>query len=168
MEDVAITFSLEWQSETLRSFQAGGVASRPFSPQIIVLVNVLQFGAQDAGVEIVQPTVETEAMDISSVRAVVAQLADGGIDVLVVGHQRAAVPKRAQILLDDKTDRSGVAQLADLEIGAMGADALGIVLDDLELVFIGNLFDRGHVGALTVKMDRDNSFRFGCDGSLDL
>src|SRR3989442_5744899 len=105
MEDVAITFSLEWQSEALRSLQAGGVASRPFSPQIIVLVNMLQFSAQDAGMEIVQPTVETEAMDIASVRAVVAQLADGGIDVLIVGHQRAAVPKCAQVLLNNKADR---------------------------------------------------------------
>src|SRR5438445_5970501 len=60
---------------------------------------------------------------------------------------RAAVPKRAQILLDNKADRGSVAQFTDLEIGTMGANALGIVLNDLEFVFIGNLFDGGHVGA---------------------
>ena len=57
---------------------------------------------------------------------------------------------------------------ADLEARAVGADALGVVLDDLELVLVGNLLDGRHVGALAVEVDRDDGLGLGGDGRLDL
>ena len=89
--------------------------------------------------QVVQAAVEAEAVDVARGRAVVAQPADGGVDVGVVGDQRAAVAEGAEVLLDDEAGGGGVAELADLEVRPARADGLGVVLDDLELVLVGNL-----------------------------
>ena len=83
---------------------------------------------------------------------VVAQLADLRVDVGVVGEQRAAVAERAEVLLDDEAGRRRIAQLADLEAGAGRIDRLRVVLDDAQLVPIGDCLDRRHVGALAVEV----------------
>src|ERR1043166_5154082 len=58
--------AFEWQAEILCPFQAGGIARRPFAAQIVPRVDVLELGAQNAGVQIVQPAVESEAVEIAA------------------------------------------------------------------------------------------------------
>ena len=109
---------LDRQVEGLAALEAGGVASGPLAAGVVLLVNVLELGAQDAGVEVVQAAVEAVAVDVAGGRAVVAQPADRGVDVGVVGDQRAAVAEGAEVLLDDEAGGGGVAELADLEASA--------------------------------------------------
>ena len=87
----------------------------PLNALIVPRMDVLQLGAQHAGVQIVEPAVEAVAVDVALGRSVVAQLAHRGVDVRVVGEERAAVAERAEVLLDDEAGRGRVAQLADLE-----------------------------------------------------
>ena len=116
-----------------RALQARGVARGPLDALVVPLVDVLQLRAEDAGVEVVEPAVEAEAVDVALVRAVVAQLADRRVDVGVVGDERAAVAERAEVLLDDEADGGGVAQFADPEAvaGASIAWALSSITRSL-------------------------------------
>ncbi len=45
----------------------------------------------------------------------IAQLPHLGVDVGVIGDQRTAIPERAEILLNDEADGSGIAELTDPE-----------------------------------------------------
>src|SRR5262245_50547028 len=114
---------------------------------VIPGINVLELRAQNAGVKIIQSTVEAVTVNVARVRTMVAQLADDCIDLLVVRHQGAAVTKSAQILLNDKTRRCRVAKFRNLEPLPMRADCLGVVLDDKELVLVRDFADSLHVGA---------------------
>ena len=130
-------------------------------------MNVLQLGAEHAGVQIVKPAVEPEAVDVPLVRSVIAQLPQLRVDVGVVRDQRAAVAERAEVLLDDEARRRRIAELADSEPGAGGIDRLRVVLDDAELVPIGDVFDRRHVGALAVQVHGNDRFRLRRDRRFD-
>ena len=129
MEDVAVARQLGWQVNGLCALKAGGVAGGPLAAQVVPGVDVLELGAEDAGVQVVQAAVEAIAVDVAGIGAVVAQLADPGVDVGVVRHERAAVAEGAEVLLDDETGGRGVAEFADFEALAAGADGLGVVFD---------------------------------------
>src|SRR5689334_15512167 len=167
MKNVMVTLALGGESEILRTFQAGSVTSGPFPAEVIPGINVLELGAEDAGVKIVQSAVESVAMDVAGVGAVVAELADGGVNFLVIRNQRAAVAERAEIFLDNEAGSGRVAQFGDFESIAARADGLGIILDDIEFMFVGDFANGLHVGALAVEMDRDDSLGLGCDSSFD-
>src|SRR5437870_7682289 len=97
-----VTGQLDRQVEVAAVLQAGGVTGGPLAPQIVPPVNVFEFGAEHAGVQVVQTAVETVAVNVARVRSVIAQFADTGIDVRLVRHQRAAVAESAEVLLDDE------------------------------------------------------------------
>ena len=86
----------------------------------------------------------------------------------VVGDERAAVAERAEVLLDDEAGRGGVAELADPEPVAGGVDRLRVVFDHAQLVLVGDLPDRRHVGALAVEVDRDDGLGLRRDRRFDL
>src|ERR1019366_6991680 len=151
VEDVAVAFQRDRQIEGLATFEAFGVALGPLAADVVIRVNVFEFGAKDAGVQVVQAAVEAVTVDVARGRAVIAQPADGLIDVGVVGYKSSAVAEGAEVLLDDEAGGGGIAELANLEFRAAGTDSLGVVLDDLEFMLLGNLADGGHVGALAVK-----------------
>jgi hypothetical protein len=63
-----------------------------------------------------------------------------------------AVAEGAEVLLDDEADGHRVAQLPDLEVIAGGIDRLSVVLDDAEMMLVGDRLDGRHVRALSVEM----------------
>ena len=107
--DMAIAFPLRRQGKILCALETSSVTGGPFAAQIIPGVNVLKLGAQHPRVEVVQAAIESEAVHVALVRAVIAQFADRRVDSLVVGHYRAAVAERAEVLLNDKTAGGRVA-----------------------------------------------------------
>src|SRR6185503_1812688 len=124
------------------------------APLVVPFVDMLELGAQNARVQVVEPAVKPETVHVARVRAVVAQLADLRVNVRTVCYQRAAVAKCAEVLWDDEADGCRVAEFAGLETAAVCADPLRVVLDQAELVFVSDLPDGEHVGALAVKMHR--------------
>src|SRR5689334_12717519 len=98
MEDVPVTGTDVGEIDGRRSLQSGGVAGGPLNALIVPCVNVLQLRAEHTGMEIVEPAVESEAVDVALVRPMVAQLPDARIDVCVVGDQRSAVAEGAEVL----------------------------------------------------------------------
>ena len=81
VKDVVVALQLDRQGEGLATLEALGIAGGPLAADVVILVDVLELGAEDAGVEVVQAAVEAEAVDIARGRTVVAQPADGGIDL---------------------------------------------------------------------------------------
>src|SRR5208282_2414415 len=165
--DVTIARQLGWQVKGCAALQAGGVAGGPLAAQVVPSINVLELCAEDAGVQVVQPAVEAITVNVAGIGPVVAQLANPGVDVGVVGHDGPAVAEGAQVLLDDETGGCSVAEFGDFEALAVSADGLRVVLDQTQIVFVGDFFDGGHVGALAVKMDRENRLGLRRDGRLD-
>ena len=104
MEYVPITCRHVRQLDPRNALQSLGVSRGPSNTLIIPLVNVLQLGAEDSRVQIVQPAVEAEAVNVALVRPVVAQLAHCGVDGRVVGQDRSAIAERAEVLLRDEAD----------------------------------------------------------------
>src|SRR5690349_700723 len=105
--------------------------------------------------QVIQAAVEAVAVDVARRRAMVAQSADSAVDLFVVRYQRSAVAEGSQVLLDNEAGGGGVAEFADLEAFSTGANRLGVVFDDVKLVLIGNLANRGHIRALAVKVYRN-------------
>src|SRR6266545_2487602 len=136
MKDVTISRSLIRKREVARVLEAGGVARRPLPPQVVPLIDVLELGAEHAGVDIVEAAVESEAMARPLLGAMVAQPPNHAVHVLAIGNHRAAIAESAQVLLDDEAGANCVAQLADFEAVAARADGLGIVLDHQQLMFV--------------------------------
>src|SRR5204862_430990 len=103
--------------------------------------------------DVIQAAVKSITVHVPRRRTVIPKPAHRRIDLLVVRHQRAAIPKSAQVLLDDEARRRGIAQFADLETIAARPDGLRIVLDDMQFMLLRNLADGFHVRALAIKMD---------------
>ena len=168
MKDVPVADQFNRQIKVAASLQPGAVTGGPLPPQVVPRVDVLELGAEHAGMQIIQTAVETVAVNVARVRAVIAQLANAGVDLGVVRDEGAAVAEGAEVFLDDKTDRRRVAQFAHLEAVAVRSDPLGIVFDEAEFVFGSNLLDGEHVGALTVQVHRDNGPGLRRNGRFDL
>ena len=99
----------------------------------------LSLALRNPGMEIVQPAVEAVAVDIPRIGTVIAQFANNRVDLFIIRHQRAAVAEGAEVLLDDKTRGACIAEFRHFETVAARANGLGIVFDDVKLVFIGDL-----------------------------
>src|SRR5882672_7960781 len=128
MKDVPVADQFDRQIEVTATLQSGAVTRGPLPSQVVPRVNVLELGAEHPGVQIIEAAVETVAVDVARVRAVIAQLADARVEVGVVGDQRAAVAEGAEVFLDDKAGRYRVAHLTDFEAVAVCADSLRVVL----------------------------------------
>ncbi len=165
---VAVARLLVRQVEGLGTLKALGVVLGQFDAVVVPLVDVFEFGAQDAGLDVVQTAVEAEAVHVAGGRAVGAEQLGHAVDLFVVGDNRTAIAEAAQVFLDDETGSHGIGELADLEGIARRVNGLGVIFDDPELVLVGDLFDRRHVSALPVQMDRHNALRLAGDGCLDL
>jgi hypothetical protein len=74
-------------------------------------------------------------------RAVVAQLAHAGVDLGVVGDHRAAVAEVPRFFWMMKLVVAASLSSPILEAVAGGVDGLGVVLDDEQLVLVGDLLD---------------------------
>ena len=85
----------------------------------------------------------------------VAQFADDPVNFVIVGDNGPAVAEGAQVFLRDEAGAYGIAELADLKTVAAGPDCLGVVLDDHQLVLVGDLADGFHVSTLAVQMNGD-------------
>ena len=68
----------------------------------------------------------------------VAQLADVGGQVFVIGGHGAAVAEASQVLLDDEAQADCVAELSDGKLIAASADALGAVFHHKQIVGFGD------------------------------
>lgn len=165
---VAVARQFDWQIDCPAIFESGRVPCGPFTALIVPFVYVFEFGAEDSGMEVVKPAVETKAVNVAFVRAMVAQFADSRVDVGIVCDDGAAIAESAEILLNNEAGGCGIAAVADAEAGPMRADGLGVVLDDVEFVFGGYLPDSVHVGALAVQVNGHDGFCFWRDGSLDV
>src|SRR2546429_4489314 len=100
MKDVPVAGQFDRQIEVSATLQPGAVTRGPLPSQIVPSVDVLELGAEHAGVQVVETTVETVAVNVASVRAVIAQLANAGVDLGVVRDERAAVAEAAEVFLD--------------------------------------------------------------------
>src|ERR1035437_908157 len=150
MIDVVVTGRFVGKMDVGGVAEARGVTRGPLPAQGVPFVDMLQFGAEHSGLQVVQAAVVTHAVAGPFAGPVVAQLADYAVHVLVVGDNRAAVAKTAQVLLADETRARSVTQFADFEAVSAGADALRIVFDDEKTVPIGDLAEGLHIGALAI------------------
>ncbi len=70
---------------------------------------MLELGTEDAGVNIIEPAIEAETMNIARIRAMVSKLADSGIYLFVIGDERSAVAEGPEIFLNDKAGGGCIA-----------------------------------------------------------
>ena len=126
---VTVAGSLVRQCDIARACQTCTVTRGPLSPEFRPFFDVLQLRAEHASMQIIKPAVVSRAVAGSLVRTVVAQSADDAVNFGVIGDDGAAIAECPQVLLSDKTDGRGVAQLGDPEAIAMRPDGLSIVLD---------------------------------------
>src|SRR5439155_24366495 len=105
-----------------RAVHALRVARRELAVAVGPSGDVPELHAEDGGVDVVEAAVVAHAVDGPHGRAVVAQPAHGGVDVVAVRDHGAAAPEGAQVLLDDEARAHGVAQLALLPAGTVAVD----------------------------------------------
>ena len=120
VEDVPVAGGLDGQTEA-RALKALGIARRDLPPPVRPARDVLELHAEDAGVDVVQPAVEPEAVYGTGGRAVVAQLAHDGVDVVAVRHHRSLVAQPAPHTFDaymegDRCPRFAVLEHSDISL----------------------------------------------------
>jgi len=71
MENVAVTGQLIGQVERLAVLQTGGVTGGHLPAQVVPGIDMLEFGAEHSGVEVVQAAIEAEAVDVALGGAVI-------------------------------------------------------------------------------------------------
>src|SRR5215475_8948299 len=98
----------------------------------------------------------------------IAQSANGVVNLCVVGDERAAVAKGSKVLLNDEAGAHCIAQFSLLKSISMCIDGLCVVLDNPEPMLSRNRADRFHINAAPVKMHRYDAHRARRDGGLNL
>src|SRR5262249_25315134 len=109
------------RSDVLQTF---GVPGSPLAPQGVPIVDVPQLGAQESGSKIVEAVVVARTVAGPLVRPMVPEFPHHPVDLRLIGDHGSAVAEAAQVFLDDEAGADGVAQLADAEPVATGADGL--------------------------------------------
>src|SRR3972149_9895267 len=136
--------------------QACGIFPGDLNPAIAPGTNVLELGAENTGMQVIQTTVEAEAVHIALIGAMVAQFPDSVIEIRAVGADGPSIPKGAQVFVGDEAVADGVGELPGLESVSMGIDGLGIVFHDKQAIFIGDFSDLIQRGALPGQMNGHN------------
>ena len=124
---------------------------------VVPLVDLAQLDAQHGGVQFIEAAVVAQAVMGALRGAVIPQDADPVGHLLAVRHHRASVSEAAEVFLDDEAEADRIAQLADGEVVPAGADRLGIVLDDEQVMGHGDLGHGAHLCRLPVEVHRHNS-----------
>lgn len=141
---------------------------RNLAAALAPFVHTLQLDAQNCSVDIVEAAVVADAVVGTFHRAVVAQLADLGGKLFIIGGHGAAVAKASQVLLDDEAQANGIAELADGKVIAPCANALGAFFHDKEVVRFGDARDLWHVCGEAVQVRRHNGASVRRDCGFDL
>src|ERR1700687_3169521 len=97
--------------------------------------------------------------------AAVAQPADALREPPIVGHDRASVAERAEILRGIEAERPGHADRTDRPPGCGRQVGLAAVLDNRQMVARRDALDRRHVGGLAVQVDWQDGARAWSDGA---
>src|SRR2546430_15486450 len=79
----------------------------------------------------------------------------------IVGNNHSAVARRTEVLRREEGETAVASNTARAPALVLGADRLGGVLDDDEVVFVGHPHHGVHVRHLAIKVDRSEERRVG-------
>lgn len=102
-----------------------------------------------------------------NVIAVVAEGAELPCEVIVVCDDHAAFAAGREVFALAEAEAADIADGSGFFALVDAAEALCAVFDNLEVVLLGDLHDRIHVGDDTVEVDNDNRFCAFCDEGLN-
>src|ERR1700688_1566521 len=133
-------------------------------PALVPAREVLQLDTQDPGLQGVQsPVVAFHVVVVLSCLSMITNHADLLRQFLVVGRDNSCLAARAQILSGIKAEGGRLADRTSflptmVTLGEiLGAVGLASILDDDQVVAIGNLLNGVHIAALSIQMYRDHS-----------
>src|SRR2546428_2538926 len=125
----------------------------------VFLVQVRELDAQDRRLDLIQPGIQTwYVADIALSPPVFPKQACALRQVSVVGDHSAPVPQRSQVLCRIETKCGEMPPGARLPAVDGGSVGLRAIFNDLQAVALGNAHDRGHIGRMSVEMDRQDRF----------
>ena len=149
--------------------QGLAVAVGDAAATVIVLVDALEFGAQDHRLHFVEAGVEAELRVVVLLpTAVVAQHTQVLGHLRILGGHQPAVAVAAEVLAGEEAEGAGIAHAAGLLAADVGAEGLGTVLDDFEIMLVGNRLDGRHIRRLAEQVYRDDRLGLCGHGRLDL
>ena len=135
-----------------------------------LLRQAIELRAEDGGLEFSKAVIEAN----DAVMELVGEAGAAGVDVTL--HQFHVL----EIVGDDgsafaggnefarlKTERAQIAHGAGAFALPHAAVGVGAILDDFEIVLLGDAEDLVHIGEAHAEMDGQNGFGFGGDGLLD-
>ena len=128
-----------------------------------------QLGQQDGGLQGVEPAVHTHTdVVVAAVLAMAGDLAHDFGQFIVAGENGSTVAIAAQWFAGEEAGAGYCRKVAAFVAFVNGAKALGSVFNHRDAVPGGYGVDGVHVGALTVKADRDDGFGTRGNGSFEL
>ena len=162
-----------WPGSHLRAARPGragqrrAIARRERPPPRRPAAQQRQPRGQDGRLQLVESRVDARLLMVIAIRlAAVSQPADALREPAIVGDDRAAIAKRAEILGGIEAECSSHPDRADGPAAGGRQMRLAAVLDDGEVVARGDALDRGHVGGLAVQVDRQDRARARSDRAL--
>ena len=136
-----------------------------FVPATIVLVQVLQFGAQNGRLHRVETAVPAKlGMEVFLRGAVVSQSFQFCLQVQIIRRHRPGIAAGAEVLARIETEATQVAHRTCTLAVSGAAVGLGGVLDDSKVVDCGDSRDCRHLHHAPVQVNRHNGFRSRPDG----
>lgn len=143
---------------------AGGICDSPVDP----LIEVFEFDAEDGGLECIEARVDADDLVVVlGLHAVDAEDAKFRSQGVVFGRHQTAVAGASEVFgrkeaeAADRTHGSGAAS------AVIGADGLGGILDDGQVVASGDLENLVHACALPVDMNWHDGAGARGDGGFD-
>ena len=130
---------------------ARGVGPAPFRPAR----QVAKLHAQHRSLDRVDAEVAAhQLVEVLGFHPVVPQQPHLVRQSVVIGRDETRVAETAKVLAREERETAKVAKAADLAAMIRGADGLCRVLDDLQIVLVGERDDGAHIGGLAKQVDR--------------
>lgn len=128
-----------------------------------------EFYTQNCGLNFVEAAVPAGlGADVARGLAVIAEGAQARVESRGIRDNHAAIAGGAEIFCGIKTDASDVSKRAGATTLVGGADGLGVVFNEGNVVFLSDFAKGIHVCGETVKMDGDDGFGARRDTSADI
>ena len=167
--DLAFARRVAWQHEFRNVREQAAIACRVRAPGVGPRFEMVELHEQDRGLQCVEPRVDRPfGTVVACLQAEVAQNAQPGCELLVVGGDDAAVAACVECLERMEAEAAEGADRADLLAVELGQDRLRRVFHDRELVLRRDGEDAFHVRGAAREMHRHDGLRARRDRSFDL
>ena len=134
-----------------------------FAASAVFGIEMFELDIEEGCLELVEAGVESLVFVlVFYLAAVVGEAADHGGELVVVGGHGTGIAEGTEVFTGVEAEAGGITQRSCLSSVPLGTNGLGVVFDDLKIMFLRKFFQSFAPAYLSVEVDEEDGAGFWC------